>query len=55
MSAKVKHIGLGTVGNAKCGDIMKVDLKIENNVILDAKFKTFDAVVRLQHRAWRPK
>jgi nitrogen fixation NifU-like protein len=31
----------GTVGNAKCGDIMKVDLKIENNVILDAKFKTF--------------
>ncbi|MDN5315801.1 MAG: nitrogen fixation protein NifU [Clostridiales bacterium] len=31
----------GTVGNAKCGDIMKVDLKIENNVIIDAKFKTF--------------
>lgn len=31
----------GTVGNAKCGDIMKVDLKIENEVIVDAKFKTF--------------
>lgn len=31
----------GTVGNAKCGDIMKVDLKIENGVIIDAKFKTF--------------
>ena len=31
----------GMVGNAKCGDIMKVDLKIENNVIVDAKFKTF--------------
>ncbi|NLT11515.1 MAG: Fe-S cluster assembly scaffold protein NifU [Clostridiaceae bacterium] len=31
----------GTVGNAKCGDIMKVDLKIENNIIVDAKFKTF--------------
>lgn len=31
----------GTVGNAKCGDIMKVDLKIENGVIVDAKFKTF--------------
>ena len=31
----------GTVGNAKCGDIMKVDLKIENDVIIDAKFKTF--------------
>ncbi|ONI45414.1 Fe-S cluster assembly scaffold protein NifU [Candidatus Epulonipiscium fishelsonii] len=33
--------GSGTVGNAKCGDIMKVDLKIENGVIKDAKFKTF--------------
>ena len=31
----------GTVGNAKCGDIMKVDLKIENGIIVDAKFKTF--------------
>ena len=33
--------GVGTVGNAKCGDIMKVYLKIENGVIEDAKFKTF--------------
>ena len=33
--------GVGTVGNAKCGDIMKVYLKIEDNVIKDAKFKTF--------------
>lgn len=31
----------GTVGNAKCGDIMKVYLQIENDVIVDAKFKTF--------------
>lgn len=31
----------GTVGNAKCGDIMKVYLKIEKGVIEDAKFKTF--------------
>jgi nitrogen fixation NifU-like protein len=31
----------GMVGNAKCGDIMKVYLKIENNIIIDAKFKTF--------------
>ncbi|MBP7402150.1 MAG: Fe-S cluster assembly scaffold protein NifU [Clostridia bacterium] len=31
----------GTVGNPKCGDIMKIDLKIENGVIVDAKFKTF--------------
>lgn len=33
--------GVGTVGNAKCGDIMKVYLKIENDIIKDAKFKTF--------------
>ena len=33
--------GIGTVGNAKCGDIMKVYLKIKDNIILDAKFKTF--------------
>lgn len=33
--------GTGTVGNAKCGDIMRIDLKIEDNVIVDAKFKTF--------------
>ncbi len=33
--------GVGTVGNAKCGDIMKVSLRIEDGVILDAKFKTF--------------
>lgn len=34
--------GIGTVGNAACGDIMKIYLKIdENEVITDAKFKTF--------------
>ena len=33
--------GVGTVGNAKCGDIMKIFLKIENNIIVDVKFKTF--------------
>lgn len=33
--------GVGTVGNAKCGDIMKVYLKINGDVIEDAKFKTF--------------
>lgn len=31
----------GTVGNAKCGDIMKIYLKIEEGIIKDAKFKTF--------------
>jgi len=33
--------GVGTVGNASCGDIMRVFLKIENDVIIDASFKTF--------------
>lgn len=33
--------GVGTVGNAKCGDIMKVYLKIDDDKITDAKFKTF--------------
>lgn len=33
--------GIGTVGNAKCGDIMRVYLKIENDIIEDVKFKTF--------------
>ena len=33
--------GVGEVGNAKCGDIMKIDLKIENDIIVDVKFETF--------------
>ena len=33
--------GIGEVGNAKCGDIMKIYLKIEDNIIKDAKFMTF--------------
>ena len=33
--------GIGEVGNAMCGDIMKIYLKIENNTIEDVKFETF--------------
>ena len=33
--------GVGEVGNAKCGDIMKMYLKIKDNVITDVKFETF--------------
>ena len=34
--------GVGVVGNAKCGDIMKIYLEIdENDIIVDCKFKTF--------------
>lgn len=33
--------GIGEVGNAKCGDIMKMYIKVEGGVIVDVKFKTF--------------
>lgn len=33
--------GIGEVGNAKCGDIMKMYLKIDGGIITDVKFKTF--------------
>ncbi len=33
--------GIGTVGNASCGDIMQITLRIKDDVIVDAKFKTF--------------
>ncbi|MCM1522949.1 MAG: Fe-S cluster assembly scaffold protein NifU [Ruminococcus sp.] len=33
--------GIGEVGNAKCGDIMKMYIKVDNNTITDVKFKTF--------------
>ena len=33
--------GIGEVGNAKCGDIMKIYLKIENDIIADVKFETY--------------
>ncbi len=33
--------GVGTVGNPVCGDVMRLYIKVDNNVISDAKFKTF--------------
>ncbi len=33
--------GIGEVGNAKCGDIMRMYIKVENNIITDVKFMTF--------------
>jgi nitrogen fixation NifU-like protein len=33
--------GIGNVGNPMCGDIMRLYIKVENNKIVDAKFKTF--------------
>jgi nitrogen fixation NifU-like protein len=36
--------GVGKVGNVRCGDIMKVYIKVEHDKIVDAKFKTFGCV-----------
>ena len=33
--------GIGEIGNAKCGDIMKMYIKVEDGIIKDVKFKTF--------------
>ena len=33
--------GIGEVGNARCGDIMKMYIKVDDNIITDVKFKTF--------------
>ena len=45
--------GVGTVGNAKCGDIMRMYLDIdENQVIRDCKFKTFGCGAAVWRRRW---
>ena len=36
-----KNVGIGEVGNAKCGDIMKMYLKVEDGIVTDCKFNTF--------------
>lgn len=33
--------GIGTEGNPTCGDVMKISIKVEQGIIVDAKFKTF--------------
>lgn len=39
---KIEHAsGIGEVGNPICGDIMKMFIEVENNIIVDVKFKTF--------------
>ena len=47
--------GVGTVGNAKCGDIMRMYLDIDDNgIIQEAKFKTSAAVQQWQPAVWQP-
>jgi len=36
-----KQVGTGIVGAPECGDVMKLQIKVENDRIVDAKFKTF--------------
>ena len=38
---KDTHVGTGVVGAPECGDVMKLQIKVEDNIITDAKFKTF--------------
>lgn len=39
--------GIGKVGNAKCGDVMWIYIKVDGNVITDAKFETFGCVAAI--------
>jgi nitrogen fixation NifU-like protein len=42
MSVKIEDAdGIGEVGNAKCGDIMKMYIKVKDNIITDVKFNTY--------------
>tara|TARA_B100001094_G_scaffold101105_1_gene97270 strand:- start:114 stop:503 length:390 start_codon:yes stop_codon:yes gene_type:complete len=36
-----KNVGIGLVGAPACGDVMKLSIKVKNDIIVDAKFKTF--------------
>lgn len=39
--------GIGKVGNPKCGDVMWIYIKVDNDVIVDAKFETFGCVAAI--------
>ena len=41
MDSRGNSIGTGLVGAPECGDVMKLQIKVENDKIVDAKFKTF--------------
>ena len=41
LDKSAKNVGTGIVGAPECGDVMKLQLQIENDIITDAKFKTF--------------
>jgi nitrogen fixation NifU-like protein len=41
LDEKEKNVGTGLVGSPACGDMLKFQIKVENGIIVDAKFKTF--------------
>ena len=41
MDANQKNVGTGMVGAPACGDVMRLQIKVENDTISDAKFKTY--------------
>jgi nitrogen fixation NifU-like protein len=41
MDKNAEDVGTGLVGAPECGDVMKLQIKVENGIITDAKFKTF--------------
>ena len=41
LNTKDKNVGTGIVGAPACGDVMKLQIKVENNEIIETKFKTF--------------
>ena len=45
--------GIGEVGNAKCGDIMKIFLKVEGDRIADVKFQTLGVELQLHQAVWQ--
>ncbi len=41
MDKESKDVGIGMVGALVCGDVMKLQIQVENGIIKDAKFKTY--------------
>jgi len=41
MDAKSTNVGTGMVGAPACGDVMKLQIEVKDNIIIDAKFKTY--------------
>lgn len=41
MDSEVSNVGTGMVGAPACGDVMRLQIKVENDIITDAKFKTY--------------